>query len=109
KQSRWSTEEDDLIIELRGQGKKWSDIATQLPGRSSTSCRLRYQNYLEKNVIWGEEDKNRLAMVYARFKAQMWQEVAKEMGIPWRLAERMHWELGEQAMSARLVPYALAS
>jgi hypothetical protein len=31
----------------------------------------------------------------------MWQTVATEMGIPWRLAESMHWQLGEQEMSTR--------
>lgn len=35
------------------------------------------------------------------FKDQMWQKVATEMGIPWRSAESMHWQLGEQEMSAR--------
>ena len=41
-----------------------------------------------------------LTNVY-RFKDQMWQKVATEMGIPWRSAESMHWQLGEQEMSAR--------
>ncbi|RAR04738.1 MYB DNA-binding domain containing protein [Stemphylium lycopersici] len=76
KQSKWTPEEDNLVIELRGQGMKWDDIAKRLPGRSSISCRLR-------------------------FKDQMWQKVATEMGIPWRSAESMHWQLGEQGMSAR--------
>lgn len=31
----------------------------------------------------------------------MWQKVATEMGIPWRSAESMHWQLGEKEMSAR--------
>jgi len=31
----------------------------------------------------------------------MWQQVAIEMGTPWRSAESMHWQLGEQEMSAR--------
>lgn len=31
----------------------------------------------------------------------MWQKVATEMGIPWRSAESMHWQLGEQEMSSR--------
>jgi hypothetical protein len=31
----------------------------------------------------------------------MWQKVATEMDIPWRSAESMHWQLGEQEMSAR--------
>jgi hypothetical protein len=46
---------------------KWDDIAKRLPGRSSISCRLRYQNYLEKRAIWDEEKKNRLARLYARY------------------------------------------
>jgi hypothetical protein len=41
------------------------------------------------------------ADMYNRFKDQMWQKVATEMGIPWRSAESMHWQLGEQEMSAR--------
>lgn len=31
----------------------------------------------------------------------MWDSVAKEMGIPWRAAEAMHWQLGEQDMAQR--------
>lgn len=137
KQSKWTSEEDNLTIELRGQGMKWDDIAKRLPGRSYISCRLRYQNYLEKRAVWDEEKKNKLATLYARcvkrqifripsmlgstarvawnalyataflltsltsFKDQMWQKVANEMGVPWRSAESMHWQLGEQEISAR--------
>lgn len=46
---------------------KWDDIAKRLPGRSSISCRLRYQNYLEKRAVWDEEKKNKLARLYARY------------------------------------------
>jgi hypothetical protein len=67
KRSKWTLEEDRLMIELRGQGNKWLDIAGRLPGRSSVSCRLRYQNYLEKRVIWDKEKKNKLARLYARY------------------------------------------
>ncbi|PSN58611.1 hypothetical protein BS50DRAFT_648149 [Corynespora cassiicola Philippines] len=101
KQSKWTTEEDNLTIELRGQRMKWDDIAKRLPGRSSISCRLRYQNYLEKRAVWDEEKKDKLAMLYARLKEKMWLKISNEMGIPWRSAESMHWQLGEQEMSAR--------
>ncbi|ORX92421.1 hypothetical protein BCR34DRAFT_500750 [Clohesyomyces aquaticus] len=101
KQCKWTLEEDNLTIELRGQGMKWDNIAKRLPGRSSISCRLRYQNYLEKRTIWDGKQLNKLARSYARFKDQMWQEVATEMGIPWRSAESMHWQLGEQEMRSR--------
>ena len=41
----------------------------------------------------------------------MWALVAKEMGIPWRAAEAMHWQLGEQEMARRagVVPFSLSN
>jgi len=111
KQSKWTPEEDALIIALRGQGEKWEDISKKLPGRSAISCRLHYQNYLERRSEWDEERKNRLARIYERFKPEMWNMVAKEMEIPWRAAEAMHWQLGEQEMARRagVVPFSLSS
>ena len=37
--------------------------------------------------------------------------IAKEMGIPWRAAEAMHWQLGEEeiARRARTVPFSHSS
>ncbi|KAF2205402.1 hypothetical protein GQ43DRAFT_15324 [Delitschia confertaspora ATCC 74209] len=101
KQKKWGPEDDNIMVELRGQGMKWDDVAKRFPGRSSIACRLRYQNYLEKRAHWDEEKKNKLARLYARFKEQMWTKISNEMQIPWRAAESMHWQLGEQDMSAR--------
>lgn len=67
KQSKWSQEEDALIIELRGSGMKWEDISKRLPGRSAISCRLHYQNYLERRSEWDEDRKNKLARLYERY------------------------------------------
>ena len=67
KQSKWSPEEDSLIIELRGSGMKWEDISKRLPGRSAISCRLHYQNYLERRSEWDEDKKNKLARLYERY------------------------------------------
>ena len=69
KQSKWTAEEDALIIDLRGSGMKWEDISKRLPGRSAISCRLHYQNYLERRSEWDEEKKNRLARLYERYVA----------------------------------------
>jgi hypothetical protein len=66
KQSKWTPDEDALIIELRGSGMKWEDISKRLPGRSAISCRLHYQNYLERRSEWDEERKNKLARLYER-------------------------------------------
>ncbi|KAF8544489.1 hypothetical protein BDD12DRAFT_948332 [Trichophaea hybrida] len=111
KQTKWTPEEDALIIELRGKGEKWEDISKRLPGRSAISCRLHYQNYLERRSEWNEDKKNRLARLYERFKPEMWQIIAKEMEIPWRAAEAMHWQLGEKDMAHRagVVPFSLSS
>ncbi|KAI9883769.1 MAG: hypothetical protein M1823_004448 [Watsoniomyces obsoletus] len=111
KQSKWSAEEDALIIELRGRSMKWEDISKRLPGRSAISCRLHYQNYLERRSEWDDDRKNKLARLYERFKAEMWSKIAEEMSIPWRAAEAMHWQLGEQDMARRagVVPFSLSS
>src|ERR1700760_2761237 len=36
-----------------------------------------------------------------RFKQQMWEMVAKEMGLPWRAIEGIHWEMGRDEMASR--------
>ncbi|KAL1306566.1 hypothetical protein AAFC00_005253 [Neodothiora populina] len=101
KQSKWSPEEDAAIIELRGNGMKWEDISKHLTGRSAISCRLRFQNYLERRSEWDDEKKNKLARLYERFKKDMWEKIAKEMQLPWRAAEAMHWQIGEVEMASR--------
>jgi hypothetical protein len=64
RKGKWTIEEDRLAIELRHKRIKWEDISKQLPGRSATSCRLRYQNYSEKRPEWDDERKNSLAQLY---------------------------------------------
>ncbi|EDN03760.1 predicted protein [Histoplasma mississippiense (nom. inval.)] len=100
KRPKWSPEEDVLIIELRQRGMAWGDISKELPGRSALSCRLHYQNYLERRSEWSEDRKT-------KSKSQMWAKIAEEMSIPWRAVEAMHWQLGEQEMArrARTVPF----
>lgn len=46
-----------------------------------------------------------------RFKPEMWAKVAEEMAIPWRAAEAMHWQLGENDMARRagVVPFTLTA
>jgi Myb-like DNA-binding domain len=70
KQSKWKHEEDEKIIRLRGGGMKWEDISKQLPGRTVISCRLHYQNYLERRSEWDEDRKDKLARLYERYVEQ---------------------------------------
>jgi len=41
----------------------------------------------------------------------MWAIIASEMKIPWRAAEAMHWQLGEEEIARRAgtVPFSLSS
>ncbi|EEH33169.1 hypothetical protein PAAG_04222 [Paracoccidioides lutzii Pb01] len=110
KKSKWSPQEDAKIIELRGRGVKWKDISKELPRRSAMSCRLHYQNYLERRTEWDEDRKDKLAWLYERFKAEMWANNTEELSVPWRAAEAMHWQLGEQDIARRTgtVPFSLS-
>ncbi|KAF2398174.1 hypothetical protein EJ06DRAFT_481031 [Trichodelitschia bisporula] len=101
KKGKWTPEEDELAIELRRSGMKWDDISKRLPGRSAISCRLRYQNYSEKRQEWDEEKKNKLARLYNRFRREMWEMIAAEMGLPFRAVEAMHWQMGREDMAQR--------
>ena len=62
----WSREEDDTLIDLRGQDMSWKDISRQLTGRSDVSCRLHYQNYLERSGNWSDDKRNEFAETYER-------------------------------------------
>lgn len=55
---------------------KWDDISKRLPGRSSISCRLHYQNYLERRSEWDDDRKNKLARLYDRYGRSLRQRIA---------------------------------
>ena len=46
-----------------------------------------------------------------RFKKDMWEQVAKELNMPWRAAEDMHWQMGkfELAHRAGVPPFTAAT
>ena len=71
KQSKWTPDQDACIIELRGNGMKWDDISKHIPGRSAISCRLRFQNYLERRAEWSDEKKDKLARLYERYEGSL--------------------------------------
>ena len=54
KKLKWTANEDALMIRLRGDDMMGEDISRRLPGRSAVSCRLRYQNYIERNSQWDD-------------------------------------------------------
>jgi len=68
KTQKWSAEENALLTELRGARMKWDDISKRFPGRSTLSCRLHYQNFLEKRAEWDEDKRTKLSRLYERYE-----------------------------------------
>ncbi|KAI4167958.1 MAG: hypothetical protein LQ343_006752 [Gyalolechia ehrenbergii] len=96
---QWSKSDSEELLRLRGDNMKWEDVARHFPGRTSTACRLRYQNYLERKYDWTDEKKAKLARLYDRYKHEMWEGISKELQIPWRAVEDMHWVMGQVDMA----------
>jgi hypothetical protein len=67
----WLPEEDKTIVYLRNQGRGWLAISKHLNERSSTACRLRYQNYLERWDTWDDDSKTQLAKQYLRYAVSL--------------------------------------
>ncbi|KAL8769821.1 MAG: hypothetical protein Q9209_004259 [Squamulea sp. 1 TL-2023] len=96
---QWSEADNEKLLRLRGANMKWDDVARHFEGRTNTACRLRYQNYLEKKHDWTDEKKKSLAVQYERRKQEMWEPIARELMVPWRAVEDMHWALGQVDMA----------
>lgn len=64
----WTKEEDETVIKCMQQGmKKWSEIASFVPGRIGKQCRERWFNHLDPTIQkgdWTKEEDDKL------FKAQ---------------------------------------
>lgn len=55
---RWTLEEDELILKLRGEGLTAQEICTRLSGRTYASTKMRISKLTENiNRKWTEEEK----------------------------------------------------
>ena len=76
----WSAEEDELLlraIEANGT-RKWSVLASHLPGRTGKQCRERWHNQLNPDISkspWTEEEDRIIIREYAKFGAR-WADIA---------------------------------
>ena len=80
----WTEEEDrilvDLVEEMGGASRvRWSELATDLPGRIGKQCRERWHNHLDptvKKTPWSEQE----TIILAEAQNQLgnrWSEIAK--------------------------------
>lgn len=72
---KFTKEEDELLIEMVNTygAKKWSRIASKIPGRTPRQCRDRYANYLQpgfRNSEWSLCEDILLVEKYTEFGSQ---------------------------------------
>lgn len=79
--------------------KLWQDIQAKSKKIKPTS-NLAEHKFPGQNSL-DEEKETKLASVYERRRREIWSMIAAEVGISWRLAESLHWALGEQEMARR--------
>jgi len=76
----WSAEEDELLLRaIEQQGtRKWSVLASHLPGRTGKQCRERWHNQLNPDISklpWTEAEDAVIIHEYAKFGAR-WADIA---------------------------------
>lgn len=60
RRSKWSQEENELLLTLRDSGIMWADIRERLRGRTLDSCRFHYWELLDKKRLYQRRKRQKL-------------------------------------------------
>jgi hypothetical protein len=93
----WTAEEDEGLLSRKKSGKSWKLISEDL-NIPQTSCLRRYEKLTKAAVEWTDEMDERLAKAYQTSRESMWNGIALEIGLPWKIVEDRTWDLGKKRL-----------
>lgn len=83
KKSKYSAEQDQIILQLKKEGKSWSEIAEKAKCGNSLAARNRYQVLIGQQgggaVVWEAEDAMGLKSLLEEGEKAKWDYIASEL------------------------------
>ena len=82
--TRWTPEEDEVVVDMRSRGESYPAIARELSGRTAAAVTARWKNHLENRqpdrngAAWTPEDD--AVIVDMKSRLETYDAIAKELG-----------------------------